>query len=112
MKEMNLNKELPVVIIPDTILLPENNMKLKIGKTTGSEIYSRVAKDDFYGIALAVKEPNSNGLYIESDFYQIGTLIKIENIKEMRDFYQLSVKIIERGKSLSLIKQIIKLSMK
>ena len=100
---MNLNKELPVVVIPDTILLPENNMKLKIGKTTGSEIYSRVAQDDFYGIALAVKEPNSNGLYIESDFYQIGTLIKIENIKEMRDFYQLSVDIIERVKVKELI---------
>ncbi|MEW6011071.1 MAG: endopeptidase La [Methanobacterium sp.] len=103
MKEMNLNKELPVVVIPDTILLPENNMKLKIGKTAGSEIYSRVAKDDFYGIALAVKESNSNGLYIESDFYQIGTLIKVENIKEMRDFYQLSVEIIERVKVKELI---------
>ena len=103
MKEMNLNKELPVVVIPDTILLPENNMKLKIGKTTGSEIYSRVAKDDFYGIALAVKESNSNGLYIESDFYQIGTLIKVKNIKEMRDFYQLSVEIIERVKVKELI---------
>lgn len=100
---MNLNKELPVVVIPDTILLPENNMKLKIGKTTGSEIYSRVAKDDFYGIALAVKESNSNGLYIESDFYQIGTLIKVKNIKEMRDFYQLSVEIIERVKVKELI---------
>jgi len=96
MREMNIKKELSVLIIPDTVLLHETKMNFKIGKEIGSEIYNRVKKDDFYAIALAVKESDSRASYSDSDFYRIGTLIKIENIKEMRDFYQLKVEIIER----------------
>ncbi len=95
MKEMNINKELPVLVIPGTVYLPETDMNLKIDKKTGQEIYNRVAKDDFYGIALAVKN-DAEGLYDESDFYKVGTLIRIENAKRMRDFYQLKIDIIER----------------
>ncbi len=96
MRDMNVNKELSVLVIPDTVLLPEINMNLKIGKKTGSEIDKRVKNDDFYGIALAVKELDTMGSYVESDFYKIGTLIKIRNVKEHKDFYQLNVEIIER----------------
>jgi ATP-dependent Lon protease len=96
MNEMNLNKELSVLVIPDTVLLHKTNMNLKIGKKIGSEIYNQVARDNFYGIALAVKEGNPRGLYVESDFYKVGTLIKIINAKEMRDFYHLKVEIIDR----------------
>ncbi len=100
---MKLDKELPVVVIPDTVLLPETNMKLKIGKALGSEMYSWVTQDNNYAIALAVKESNTNDLYIESDFYQIGTLIKIENIKEIKEFYQLNVDIQKRVEIKELI---------
>ncbi len=46
-----------------------------------------------YAIAVAVKEDNAEGLYSESDLYNVGTLIKIDNIKSMRDFYQIMVEI-------------------
>lgn len=96
MNEMNLNQELSVLVIPDTVLLHKTNMNLKIGKKIGSEIYNQVAQDNFYGIALAVKESNPRGIYTQEDFYQVGTLVKIVNAKEMRDFYHLKVEIIER----------------
>jgi ATP-dependent Lon protease len=96
MEEMNVNQELCVLVIPETVLLHETTTNMKIGKKIGSELYNRVKKDDLYGIALAVREGNSTGLYTENDFYNIGTLIKIEKIKEMRDFYHIRVKIIER----------------
>ncbi len=96
MKEMNINKELSVIVIPDKVLVHETKMTLKIGKKVGSKIYNRVAKDGFYAIALAVKEDNIEGLYHESDLYNIGTLIKIDSIKAMRDFYQIMVEIVER----------------
>ncbi len=96
MKEMKINKELAVLVLPDTVLLHETRMTLKIGKKVGDKIYNRVANDDFYGIALAVREDNEEGLYVESDLYNVGTLIKVENIKAMRDFYQIMVEIVER----------------
>ncbi len=96
MRELNLKDELSVLVIPEMVLLHETDMNLKIGKQIGSEIYNRVAKDDFYGIALAVKEGINRSVYSESDFYKTGTLVKILNAKEMRDFYHLKVEIIER----------------
>ncbi len=93
---MNINKELSVIVIPDKVLIHETKLTLKIGKKVGSEIYKRVAKDNFYAIALAVKEDNIEGLYHESDLYNVGTLIKIDSVKAMRDFYQIMVEIVER----------------
>lgn len=96
MTEMNVKKELSVLVIPDTVFLNGTNTNLKIGKKTGSELYKQVAKDDFYGIALAAKKGTTEGLYVESDFYKVGTLVKIEKAKAMRDFYQINIEIIER----------------
>lgn len=96
MTEMNINKELSVLVIPNTIYLNKTDITLKISKKIGSEIYKRVAADDFYGIALAVREGSTEGLYSEEDFYQIGTLIKIQNAKAMKDFYQIKMEIVER----------------
>ena len=93
MQEMNINKELPILIIPNTVLLQGTNTTLKTDKKTGEELYNRAAKDDFYGIALAL---NANSIESESPLYKMGTLIKIIKVQEMRNHYQLQVEIIER----------------
>ena len=93
---MNINKELSVLVIPNTVYLNKTDITLKISKKAGSEFYKRVAKDNFYGIALAVKEGSTEGLYEEDDFYNVGTLVKIENAKAMRDFFQIKMEIVER----------------
>jgi len=97
MKERELNQELSVIIIPNTVYIHETDMNLKINKKIGLEIYNRVSRDDFYGIALGVKEDNLRGLYVDSDLYKVGTLIKVEDAREMKDFFQLKLKIIERA---------------
>ena len=86
MKEMNVKKELSVLVIPDKVLVHKSKMTLKIGKKIGSKIYNKVAKDDFYAIAVAVREDNAEGLYSESDLYNVGTLIKIDSIKANERF--------------------------
>lgn len=97
MKEMmNINKELSVLFVPNTVLLHKTNMNLKVDKKTGRRMYNRVARDDFYGIVAAVRELNEDDLYIDDDFYKVGTLVKIRKAKEMRDFYHINVDILER----------------
>ncbi len=103
MTEMNINKELSVLVIPNTVYLNKTDITLKISKKAGSEFYKRVAKDDFYGIALAVKEGSTEGLYEEDDFYRVGTLVRIDNAKAMRDFYQIKMEIVERAEVEELI---------
>ena len=96
MREMNFNEELAVVVLPDVPLLPDTNVNLKVGKEAGSEIYNRVKDDDSYGIALALKEMNPVGFYEESDFYRVGTIIHIQDVEEVKDFYQIKAQILER----------------
>ncbi len=93
MEKMDINKELPVLVLPNTVLLHETNTTLKTDKKTGRELYNRAAKDDFYGISLAVKTHTEE---LKSPFYKVGTLIKIMKAQEMRNHLQLGVKIIER----------------
>ena len=75
MTEINQNEELPVLVLPDMVLLHETNMNLKIGKKNGSEIYNRVKNYDHFGIAVATKEGLPARYYTESDLYKVGTLI-------------------------------------
>jgi len=96
MNDINVNKKLSVLVIPDKVLIQGTKMTLKIGKKVGGEIYQKVANDDFQALAVAVKEDNLEGLYSESDLYNIGTLIRIENIKPMKEFYQIMVQVEER----------------
>ncbi len=96
MNDTNVNKELSVIVIPDTVLLHKNNMNLKLDKKTGGELYNRVARDDFYGIAVAVREIEDEVLYIDDDLYTTGTLIKINKVKQHKHFYHINVEIIER----------------
>lgn len=98
MNEISVNKELSVIVVPDTVLLHKTNMNLKIDKRTGSELYSRVARDDYYGIAVACKEIEDEALFIDDDLYQIGTLIKVNKVKQHKHFYHINVEIIERAK--------------
>ena len=72
MRDINVNKELAVIVIPDKVLIHETKMTLKIGKEVGSNIYKRVANNDYHAIAVAVKEDNTEGLYCESDLYNSG----------------------------------------
>jgi len=105
MNEIEENQELPVLVLPDMVLLHETNMNLKITKKIGREIHNRVKDHDYFGIAVASKGGLPARFYAESDLYKIGTLIKIENAAEMRDFYHLKVEIIERVEIKELIKE-------
>ncbi|MFA0832845.1 MAG: endopeptidase La [Methanobacterium formicicum] len=104
MTEINANEELPVLVLPDMVLLHETNMNLKISRKMGREIHDRVRDHDYFGIAVATKEGLPARFYSESDIYHTGTLVKIENATEMRDFYHLKVEIIERAEIDELIK--------
>lgn len=96
MNEMNVNQELSVIVLPHTVYLHETDMNLKLNKKIGREIYHRASRDDFYAIALGVKEDNLRDLYVESDFHKVGTLVKIEKAKDMNDFIHLKIRVIER----------------
>ncbi len=105
MSQIETNEELPVLVLPDMVLLHETDMNLKITKKMGRQIDNLVKDHDYFGIAVASKRGVPARFYAESDLYKIGTLVKIENAAEMRDFYRLKVEIIERVQIDKFIKE-------
>ncbi|MBP1946062.1 endopeptidase La [Methanobacterium petrolearium] len=104
MNQINANEELPLLVLPDMVLLHETSMNLKISRKRGREIHDRVKDHNYFGIAVAAKEGSPARFYSKSDLYKVGTLVKIENAVEMKDFYHLKVEIIERAEIEEFIK--------
>jgi ATP-dependent Lon protease len=96
MDKMDINKELSVIVIPHNVYLHPADMNLKINKKIGREIHHRTSRDGFYAIALGVKGDNLDEPYVESDFHKIGTLVKVETAKEMKEFFHFKLNILER----------------
>ncbi|WP_461205988.1 endopeptidase La [Clostridium sp. DL1XJH146] len=96
MNKNNIPRELPVIVIPYNILMHGDERTIRINKETGNEIYRRVENDDFYGLALGVK--NEKEILEIDDFYKVGTLVKIKNVKELGKNYEVKIDVIERIK--------------
>lgn len=96
MNELNVNKELPVVGIPNLVLFHGGSITVKLSKEFNNEYYERNKEEDFYAIALTVKSNKSDDIYEENDFYKVGTLIKINDRKKIKDDYEYSIDIVER----------------
>lgn len=96
MKEICEDRALPVIVIPNTVLLHKTNTNIKIAKNIGYEIIQRLNNTDMMGLALTVREENEEGIYDDSDFNKIGVLIKILNYKERKEYLQLNMKVMER----------------
>lgn len=104
MNKLNINRELSLVAIPDTVLLPGKSVTIKISKEIGNRFYKKIVQDDFYGVALALKEGVSGDLYGEDDLYHVGTLIKIEDTKILKNDYQFVIDVIDRVEAKEFIK--------
>ncbi len=98
MRELNINKELPVLAMPNLVLFHGRDITIKLGRELNNEFYEEIAQEDFYAIALTVKKSKSEGTYEKNDFYKVGTLIKIKDRKKISDGdgYEYSIDVVER----------------
>ena len=98
MENLNISNELSVVAIPNLVLFPGGDLKVKLSMEISKDLYEKIENEDNYAIALTVKEDNIEGAYKEEDFYKIGTLIKIKERTRVIDGYEYHIDIIERVK--------------
>ncbi|MCB2289814.1 endopeptidase La [Clostridium sp. CS001] len=100
MNELNNSKDLPVVIIPNLVMFQGKDIKVILSGDINNEFYHRVEKDDFYAIALTMKENTDEAIDEEvsekNNLYTVGALIKIKNRKELKDSYEYSIDFLER----------------
>lgn len=96
MRELNVNKELTLIVIPNTVLLPGRTVAIKTSKELGDRFYNRVVKDDNYGVVLALKSKKNLESYEADDFYLVGSLVRVEDVKVLKDGYTFTIDVIER----------------
>ena len=96
MTELNINKELIVVDIPNLVFFQGGDVTVKLSKKFDGEYYEKIKAEDFYAIAVTIKGDKNEKMYEENDFYRVGTLIKIKDRKKKNDYYEYNMEVIER----------------
>ncbi|WP_315114430.1 endopeptidase La [Clostridium intestinale] len=96
MKDLTNNTALPIIAIPNTVLMPGKSITLKVNSAIGKHITNKMENENFYGVALAIREEYEGGDFSREDFYTVGTLVKLEESKKIKDGYNITLEVIER----------------
>jgi len=96
MKGNHVKDELVIITMPGHVLFKGIKSTIKIKKSLGEKIYSRIKQDDNYAIALLLKEGCNFETYREKDLYTIGSLVKIEKIVDSKITYDINVEVLDR----------------
>jgi ATP-dependent Lon protease len=95
-KSNQLKEELVIIGMPGQVLFKGVKSTIKIKKSLGEKIYSRIKQDDNYAIALLLKEGANFETFQEKDLYTIGSLVKIEQIVDSKITYDINVEVLDR----------------
>jgi len=96
MKNNHIKDELVIITMPGYVLFKGIKSTIKIKKSLGEKIYSRIKQDDNYAIVLLLKEGCDFEAYREKDLYTIGSLVKIEKIVDSKVTYDINVEVLDR----------------
>jgi ATP-dependent Lon protease len=96
MKDNHIKDELVIITMPGYVLFKGIKSTIKIKKSLGEKIYSRIKQDDNYAILLLLKEGCDFEAYREKDLYTIGSLVKIEKIVDSKVTYDINVEVLDR----------------
>jgi ATP-dependent Lon protease len=96
MKDNQVKDELVIITMPGQVLFKGVKSTIKIKKSLGEKIYSRIKQDDNYAIALLLKEGGNFETFQEKDLYTIGSLVKIEQIVDSKITYDINVEVLDR----------------
>ncbi|MBE3113056.1 MAG: endopeptidase La, partial [Actinobacteria bacterium] len=89
MIDNQVKDELVIITMPGQVLFKGIKSTIKIKKSLGEKIYSRIKQDDNYAIVLLLKEGCNFETYQEKDLYTIGSLVKIEKIVDSKITYDI-----------------------
>lgn len=96
MKDNQVKDELVIITMPGHVLFKGIKSTIKIKKSLGEKIYSRIKQDNNYAIALLLKEGGNFETFQEKDLYTIGSLVKIEQIVDSKITYDINVEVLDR----------------
>lgn len=88
-KVTDVSGKLPILIIPNTILLPHTTMNIHVDKKHTENILESV-NDEQHGIILTPKKiPQESQI----EFFDIGTILEIKSLSEEENDYLMEIKV-------------------
>lgn len=97
MKDKQVKDELVIIAMPEHVLFKGIKSTIKIKKSLGEKVYSRIKQDDNYAIALLLKDDGDFESYQDKDLYSIGSLVKIEKIVDSKITYDINLEALDRA---------------
>ncbi|RAP53181.1 MAG: endopeptidase La [Methanosphaera sp. rholeuAM130] len=91
--------ELPILIIPNTVFLPNTHMTIPLDKYNTENLLKSITENQ-EGIVLTPKTINEDNTKME--FYNIGSILKIEHIDENESEYVLDLNVKDKVKIIQL----------
>jgi ATP-dependent Lon protease len=92
----NVKRDLSLLILPNIVLLPGRNIKVKLSEKAGNKIYEKMIHDDSYAVVVALKDSEAKAKYETGDFHRIGTLVKLIKRDKNKIGYTLTLDTVER----------------
>ncbi|MCG8616489.1 MAG: endopeptidase La, partial [Desulfobacterales bacterium] len=80
----NLNKEMMVVPITQTVLFPESDAQIRVRPDLGRRLKQRIEKGDTMAVALSTKEGSTAKRMDPDQLFSIGTLISLNALTSKR----------------------------
>jgi len=95
-------KKQVVMPLKDMVLFSKGQIQINADDHYDLRLQKMIDDNDGYAVALTLKEYNDESIYGEKDFYHIGNLIKVTNVKRESKGYKLSIDVIERVEVMNL----------
>lgn len=99
---VNIKKELNVIPLLDSVLFQGSQTDLKLDVNFDNELYYKIVQDDFYAVALTLRNDSDVNRYSMNDFHLVGNLVKIESTQKVGEDFQLKMSVIERVEALDV----------
>ncbi len=85
MESTSMNPELVVIPLTQTVLFPESETKIRVGKSLGKILNNQMGQGNDQAVALPVKEGFSTDHADEKKFFSMGTLIQLKSSTPQHD---------------------------
>lgn len=87
----SMERHLPILPIPNNIVMPKVNVSLRIPRFSGDKVLTAAAQHDNYVLALAIKPGATPDDIKGDDLYTLGTLVRVEDIKYLTSGIEVSL---------------------
>ncbi len=93
-KIIEYDGELPILVIPNTVFLPHTHLTIPLDKFNTDNLLKSINENQ-EGIVLTPKKITDDNTKME--FYNIGSILKIENLEENEAEYTLELSVKDQG---------------